>query len=50
MIDYLVSQRNMQIDPKIIMENMLKGMVAKSTSEEIGCDNMTSILIEFVKG
>jgi hypothetical protein len=50
MIDYLISQRSLQTDSKIIMENMLKGMLAKCTSEEIGCDNMTSILIEFIKG
>lgn len=49
MIDYLVTQKNMQIDSKILMENMLRGMVAKHTNEEIGCDNMTAILIEFVK-
>lgn len=49
MIDYLVMQRNMAIDSRILLENMLKGMLAKCTSEEIGCDNMSSILIEFVR-
>lgn len=33
MIDYLVMQRNMQIDSRILLENMLKGMLAKCTSE-----------------
>ena len=49
MIDYLVMQRNMQIDSRIMVENMLKGMLAKCTSDEIGCDNMSTILIEFVR-
>ncbi len=49
MIDYLVMQRNMKIDSHILLENMLKGMLAKSTTDEIGCDNMSTILIEFIK-
>ncbi len=49
MIDYLVNQKTMPIESKTLVENMLLGMVAKCTSEEIGCDNMTAILIEFGK-
>jgi serine/threonine protein phosphatase PrpC len=31
------------------MEELLDSLVAKSTLEELGCDNMTAILIEFIK-
>lgn len=48
MLDYLITQRKSGVDSKILLQNMLLGMVAKNTSEEIGCDNMTAILIEFV--
>ena len=31
-----------------ILKNLLDSLVAKETSEETGCDNMTVLLIEFM--
>lgn len=32
-----------------MMDQLLDYLIAKDTSEEVGCDNMTAIMIEFNK-
>jgi len=32
-----------------VIQELLDFLLAKDTSEEVGCDNMTAILIEFNK-
>ena len=31
-----------------ILENLLDTLLAKDTSEEVGCDNMTAMMVEFI--
>ena len=49
MIEWVGLQK--KVEPKLdkVTENLLDFLVAKETSEEVGCDNMTVILIEFKK-
>ena len=35
-------------DNSTVVKNLLDSLVASDTSEEIGCDNMSAILIEFL--
>lgn len=45
MIDYLVDRRKNETNTVKLMKELLDGLVAKNTVEEVGCDNMTAILI-----
>lgn len=36
-------------DSRKIMEDLLDNLLAKETSQGIGCDNMTGILVKFTK-
>lgn len=49
MVEWINAQR--QVEPQLekVAENLLDFLVARETSEEVGCDNMTVILIEFKK-
>ena len=42
------NERKIGNDGQTILKNLLDSLVAKQTSEETGCDNMTSLLIEFM--
>jgi hypothetical protein len=50
LITELVEKRKQQRNSTKLMEDLLDTLLAKSTMEEVGCDNMTAVLIEFLKG
>lgn len=49
MINDLKEKRKTQKNSCKLMEELLDGLLAKNTMEELGCDNMTAVLIEFLK-
>lgn len=48
MITRIANERKTGNEGLPILVNLLDSVLAKETSEEVGCDNMTSILIEFL--
>jgi serine/threonine protein phosphatase PrpC len=49
LINEIVEKRKQQKNSTKLMEDLLDNLLAKSTLEELGCDNMTAVLIEFLK-
>jgi serine/threonine protein phosphatase PrpC len=45
MITRISNERKTGNDASSILKNLLDSLVAKETSEETGCDNMTTLLI-----
>jgi serine/threonine protein phosphatase PrpC len=48
MVTRIGNERKTGHDGQTILKNLLDALVARETSEETGCDNMTAILIEFI--
>jgi serine/threonine protein phosphatase PrpC len=48
MITRVSNERKTGHNGQQILKNLLDSLVAKSTSEETGCDNMSVLLIEFM--
>jgi serine/threonine protein phosphatase PrpC len=48
MVTRIANERKTGIEGLNILTNLLDSVLAKETSEEVGCDNMSSILIEFL--
>ena len=48
MVTRIGNERKTGIEGLNILTNLLDSVLAKETSEEVGCDNMSSILIEFL--
>ena len=48
MIEWVNAQR--KVEPRLgkVAENLLDFLIAKETNEEVGCDNMTAIIVEFM--
>lgn len=49
LITELTEKRKQTKNPAKLMEDLLDNLLAKNTIEELGCDNMTAVLIEFLK-
>lgn len=47
MVTRIGNEKKTGNDGSTILKNLLDSLVAKETSEEMGCDNMSSVLIEF---
>jgi serine/threonine protein phosphatase PrpC len=45
MVTRIWNEKKSGIDGVSILKNLLDSLLARDTSEETGCDNMTSILI-----
>ena len=48
MVTRIGNERKTGNEGVAILKNLLDSLVAKETSEETGCDNMTSLLIELL--
>lgn len=48
MISKLVNDRKSSTDGLTVVSSLLDSVLAKDTEEEVGCDNMTAILVEFL--
>ena len=42
-------KRRKEKDTKALMEGLLDNLLAGNTFEEVGCDNMTAILVDILK-
>jgi serine/threonine protein phosphatase PrpC len=49
MITELIDKRKHQKNSTKVMEDLLDNLLAKSTLEELGCDNMTAVLIKCIQ-
>lgn len=47
MVDRVIQERRSDKDVNTVLVEMMDWLLAKGTHEELGCDNMTAILIEF---
>ena len=47
MVEWLNEKRKEEPNLELVSEKLLDYLIAKETSEEVGCDNMTVIIIEF---
>ena len=48
MITRIGNERKTGNDGQLILKNLLGSLLARETSEQTGCDNMSAILIEFM--
>lgn len=48
MVTRIANEKKTNNEGSNILVNLLDSVLAKETSEEVGCDNMTAILIEFL--
>lgn len=48
LVTRIANERKTNNEGLTILVNLLDSVLAKETSEEVGCDNMTAILIEFL--
>ena len=49
MIEDIIYERKLGKTPAVVIEEMLDRWLAKDTTDGIGCDNMSIILVEFNK-
>lgn len=45
MVDKIIQERRASKDMQTVILELLDFLLAKDTAEEVGCDNMTGILI-----
>lgn len=48
MVTRIGNERRTGNTGETILKNLLDSLLARETSEESGCDNMTSLLVEFM--
>jgi serine/threonine protein phosphatase PrpC len=48
LVTRIANERKTGIEGLNILVNLFDFVIAKETSDEVGCDNMTSLLIEFL--
>jgi serine/threonine protein phosphatase PrpC len=48
LVTRIANERKTNTEGLTILVNLLDSVLAKETSEEVGCDNMTALLIEFM--
>lgn len=48
LITRICNERKTKQEGVTILRSLLDSLLAKTTNEEMGCDNMTAVLIEFI--